>query len=255
MSVSYKYCLSAIARDVEGDVRLNGMSVLSCTSTERLVRGLTCHAYLVKGWNRFEVWSAASREGIDPERVFEATLSRPFAWENPDDQDTVVRYVHADHAAAHGLERFTAVQTHEFHVKEDLGRWAFIEARPLDDKERSSIELAMSPILTVLRNRDLKGLLELRSLVTTEEALGMDAPRSEVEDELSEHWTSLMSEPDFAVAPVSLGALALEFRLGGRVVVARDDRSKAFARGTAGGKPWSLHLAFAFVDGSIRWVR
>lgn len=255
MSVSFKYCLSAIARDVEVDVRLNGVTVVAAPVGERLVRQLKCHAYLVKGWNKLEIWSAASRDEIDPERVFEATLSRPFAWEDPDDQDIVVRYAHADHAAAHGLSHFGAVHTHDFMVKEDVGRWAFLDGRPLDAKERASIELALAAILTALKNRNLKGLMELRSLVTTEEALGVDLSRDEVEDAFSEQWTSLMSEPDFAVAPVSLGALTLDFRHGGRLVVARDDHKRAFARGSAGGKTWSLPLSFAFVDGAIRWVR
>jgi hypothetical protein len=255
MSLSFKYCLSVIARDVDLDVRLNGMSVVSTVASDQVIVQLQCHAYLVTGWNRIEVLSNASRETIDAERTVEVTLSRPLAWEDPDDQDIVVRYQHADHAAAHGGERLREALRFDFMVKEDVGLWAFKEARPIADADRPSMEKALNSVLASLRNRDLKGFLKERALVTTEEALGGNLPRDDREDEVAEAWGARMAESDFAVHPRSLGALQIDPRLNSRVACLRHDDGRAFATGVAGGKTWLLPMTVGYVDGNIRWVR
>jgi hypothetical protein len=136
------------------------------------------------------------------------------------------------------------------------GRWEWERARPYDaHRDRDGILALVGRVHAALLDRDVPTLNALLGIKLSELGRALDISLEQMELEQAKYFELHFADEAWTVAPLDLGALALEPDAGGRLVHVLGPGGTPPLTGFGGGRPFAFPLTVSNIDDSWLIVR
>jgi hypothetical protein len=204
-------------------LRINGMTAFQVHDPWARALESPITPWLVEGQNHIAVSLAPvpspppSSSPGDEKPAFRIALHAPETEisPRPRSKSLLAEYQYSENESnVYGIS-FSTVFRHTFHVSTRFP-WAYQKAAPYDANDKPAVEDVVRGLHAAMLNKNMAALKQLLAVRFTEEALGSEVPRDDVEGAFFESLGDMWVEDDWKVEPLS--TLAIDTSAGGRLV-------------------------------------